>query len=167
MTYHLVHDSKEYEVNLTRVEGEKYSAEVQGETVEFEYLSVSPDNMVLIINNVYHSVFYNQTNDTLSVFLEGEIFELEWLEGKKSAVRALSREHKGQIEKKITAPMPGKILKILVKENQTVKINQALFILESMKMENEVQCPMIGKIAKINYKENDLVSVGDPIIEIE
>ncbi len=68
----------------------------------------------------------------------------------------------------VTAPpMPGKILRILVKEGEQVKTGQGLLILEAMKMENEIPAPKDGVVKKILVKEGDTVNTGDPLIEIE
>ncbi len=66
----------------------------------------------------------------------------------------------------VTAPMPGKILRILVKEGEEVKTGQGLITLEAMKMENEIPAPKNGTIKKILVKEGDTVNTGDPLIEI-
>ena len=66
----------------------------------------------------------------------------------------------------VTAPMPGKILRILVKEGESVKTGQGLLILEAMKMENEIPSPKDGVIKKILVKEGDTVDTGQPLIEI-
>jgi len=66
----------------------------------------------------------------------------------------------------VTAPMPGKILKILVKEGEQVKTGQGLLILEAMKMENEIPAPRDGIVKRILVKEGDTVNTGDPMIEI-
>ncbi|WP_461864698.1 pyruvate/oxaloacetate carboxyltransferase [Thermococcus sp.] len=67
----------------------------------------------------------------------------------------------------VTAPMPGKVLKILVSEGEEVKTGQALLTLEAMKMENEIPSPKDGIVKKIHVKENDTVDTGQPLIEIE
>ncbi len=66
----------------------------------------------------------------------------------------------------VTSPMPGKILKILVKEGEEVKTGQALLTLEAMKMENEIPSPKNGTIKKILIKEGDTIDTGQPLIEI-
>ncbi|WP_297066117.1 pyruvate/oxaloacetate carboxyltransferase [Thermococcus sp.] len=67
----------------------------------------------------------------------------------------------------VTAPMPGKILRVLVSEGQEVKTGQGLVILEAMKMENEIPAPKDGVVKKIYIKEGDTVNTGDPLIELE
>jgi pyruvate carboxylase subunit B len=66
----------------------------------------------------------------------------------------------------IGAPMPGKILRILVKEGEQVKTGQGLLILEAMKMENEIPAPKDGVVKRILVKEGDTVDTGQPLIEL-
>ena len=66
----------------------------------------------------------------------------------------------------VSAPMPGKVLRVLVKEGESVKTGQGLLVLEAMKMENEIPAPMDGVVKKIHVKEGDTVNTGDPLIEI-
>ena len=67
----------------------------------------------------------------------------------------------------VTSPMPGKILRILVKEGESVKTGQGLVVLEAMKMENEIPAPKDGVVKKILVKEGDTVDTGQPLIELE
>ncbi|USS40946.1 sodium-extruding oxaloacetate decarboxylase subunit alpha [Thermococcus aggregans] len=69
-------------------------------------------------------------------------------------------------ENVVTAPMPGKVLRILVREGEQVKVGQGLLVLEAMKMENEVPSPKDGVVKKILVKEGDTVDTGQPLIEL-
>ena len=62
--------------------------------------------------------------------------------------------------------MPGTILKLLVKEGDAVKANQALMILEAMKMENEVVAAQDGTVAGIHVTQGQIVNAGDALITI-
>ena len=64
----------------------------------------------------------------------------------------------------IKAPMPGLILKTLVKEGQNVKVGDALFILEAMKMENIFKAPDDVEIKNILIKEGDTVDKNQKLI---
>ncbi|WP_027431807.1 biotin/lipoyl-containing protein [Lachnospira multipara] len=61
---------------------------------------------------------------------------------------------------KITAPMPGKILKINVKAGDSVKKGDVLMVLEAMKMENEIQAPQDGVVASVNVAASESVESG-------
>ena len=64
----------------------------------------------------------------------------------------------------ITAPMPGTILDIKVKEGDTVKSGQVLVILEAMKMENEIMAPADGKVVSIQVVKGASVNAGDVLV---
>lgn len=66
----------------------------------------------------------------------------------------------------IEAPMPGSILRINVKEGETVKSGQVLLILEAMKMENEIISPVDGKVVSIPTPAGSVVNAGDKMIVI-
>jgi glutaconyl-CoA/methylmalonyl-CoA decarboxylase subunit gamma len=67
----------------------------------------------------------------------------------------------------IKAPMPGKIIDVLVREGATVTRGEPLLILEAMKMQNEILSPVNGTIVKINAKANNNVMKDDLLIEIK
>ena len=69
--------------------------------------------------------------------------------------------------KQIVAPMPGKIIDILVKEGETVLEYQDVLILEAMKMENAIPAPEAGKIKEIKVKKDDIVATRQVLIELE
>ena len=66
----------------------------------------------------------------------------------------------------ITAPMPGSMFNILVKEQQKVKKGDVVAILEAMKMENEIISPADGTVLSINVEKGQNVNLGDVILTI-
>ncbi|MCP4753726.1 MAG: biotin/lipoyl-binding protein [Proteobacteria bacterium] len=66
----------------------------------------------------------------------------------------------------ITAPIPGSILEVVVKEGDTVQAGQALLKMEAMKMENEINCTVDGTVLSIMVKVGDAVSQGHEMIVI-
>lgn len=88
-------------------------------------------------------------------------------------VRDLSRRvrHKAGLalegKQDIKAPMPGKVLRVLVSENQTVQAGSGLVVVEAMKMQNEIKCPKDGKVIKVNVREGQAVNSGDSLLIVE
>lgn len=67
---------------------------------------------------------------------------------------------------KISSPLPGTIINIMVREGDTVKVGQKLMILEAMKMENNIDSDKDGKVISIPVRPGQSVMEGDTLIEI-
>ncbi|MCR5517729.1 MAG: biotin/lipoyl-binding protein [Lachnospiraceae bacterium] len=78
---------------------------------------------------------------------------------KPAAPKAAPASAAGSV--KVTAPMPGKILKVNVANGAAVKKGQAIIVLEAMKMENEIVAPQDGTIASVNVTVGQTVEAGD------
>jgi biotin carboxyl carrier protein len=75
---------------------------------------------------------------------------------------------RGKNEKEsLKAPMPGKIIDVLVREGSNVLRGEPLLILEAMKMQNEIQSPVNGQIIRVLAKPNSNVMKDDLLIEIK
>jgi acetyl-CoA/propionyl-CoA carboxylase biotin carboxyl carrier protein len=68
---------------------------------------------------------------------------------------------------KVTVPMQGTIVKVLVQVGDAVEVGQPVCILEAMKMENNINAEMVGKIAEIKVKPGDTVGAGDVVVVIQ
>lgn len=67
----------------------------------------------------------------------------------------------------VFSPMPGKVVKILVNEGDTVKEGDNTIIISAMKMESEYKAPMDGIVKKISVKEGDTIEGNQILIELE
>jgi len=75
---------------------------------------------------------------------------------------------KGKSEQEsVRAPMPGKIIDVLVREGSAVLRGEPLVILEAMKMQNEIQSPVNGIIKSVSAKANTNVMKDDVLVEIK
>ena len=72
-----------------------------------------------------------------------------------------------QSEGQVLAPMPGKIIKVLVKDGETVSAGQALIVMEAMKMEYTLKAPISGKVKSVKSKEGDQVKLGQEVASVE
>jgi len=71
-----------------------------------------------------------------------------------------ARATAGAGETPVTAPIPGTIIRYVVKEGDEVKAGDSILILEAMKMENDIVAPADGKIKAINFNPGDKVNGG-------
>jgi biotin carboxyl carrier protein len=75
---------------------------------------------------------------------------------------------KGKVEQEfVRAPMPGKIIDVLVREGATVVRGEPVVILEAMKMQNEILSPVNGVVVKVTARPNTNVMKDDLLVEIK
>jgi len=68
---------------------------------------------------------------------------------------------------RISADMPGKVVRVLVKEGDEVAYDQGLLVLEAMKMQNEIRAPKSGMIREIGIKPGMAVGTGEFLLSLE
>lgn len=67
---------------------------------------------------------------------------------------------------RVVAPMPGKVVRVLVTAGEAVDIRQGLVVVEAMKMENELRAPRAGTVSEVSVQEGAVVDVGAVLITI-
>ncbi|HTS53190.1 MAG TPA: acetyl/propionyl/methylcrotonyl-CoA carboxylase subunit alpha [Burkholderiales bacterium] len=68
---------------------------------------------------------------------------------------------------RLTAPMPGSVIEVLVKEGESVERGRALMIIEAMKMEHTIVAPVAGRVAQVRFAPGEQVKEGDQLIAFE
>ncbi len=84
--------------------------------------------------------------------------------------RRLRRGHHGVEQEgriRLTAPMAGKVVKLLAAPGDTVEAGQGILVLEAMKMQNEVRSPKNGKLLTVAVNDNSTVATGQLLAEVE
>src|SRR6056297_3630883 len=102
------------------------------------------------IDNVEHD------KHTVTFTLDGHWYEVDVRNEQDLLLDRLGFKRAGEIgEGELNAPMPGKILEVLVSEGDDVELGEPVAILEAMKMENELKAPIKGTITSISVSEGD------------
>lgn len=104
-----------------------------------------------------HFAHSAKVGDTWWIHLSGQILCIERIEPGAT---------QDQGDASLSAPMPGKILQVLVKEGQKVESGQPLMILEAMKMEHRITASEEGIVNSIFFSEGDQVQQGIPLLEM-
>jgi biotin carboxyl carrier protein len=81
--------------------------------------------------------------------------------------RAADRGAHGHGEISITAPMPGRVVRVLVSDGEEVRARQGIVVVEAMKMENELRAPRDGRVKEINVSPGTPVEAGRVLAVIE
>ena len=81
--------------------------------------------------------------------------------------KVLSKTRGKSDKEVIVAPMPGKIVEVLVREGNDIQRGEPVLILEAMKMQNEIHSPVEGIVTSVNVKPNFNVMKDDVMVEIK
>ena len=102
---------------------------------------------------------------TSEIILGGQRFPIEVRD-----LRSLRARRRGAVggegPRKVVAPMPGKIIRVLVAERSEVEAGQGIVVVEAMKMQNELKSPKKGVVAKLLVSEGAAVNAGDALAVI-
>jgi 3-methylcrotonyl-CoA carboxylase alpha subunit len=124
-----------------------------------EILETRADEMEIRAGGRLHVVPYVVQGSTVSFAFDGEIWFAD-VSDKGARAKARHRDHS------TAAPMPGQVLKILVREGDVVAKGAPLVILEAMKMEHTIVAPKDGTIGAIHCREGELVQPGVELVEM-
>jgi len=149
-------DKREFRLNLKQVKKNDIQVSLGKRTYHVTAEFLNPDEILLNIDGKIHDVIINSNTTSYFVYVNGRCYQIE----KKSALQILGGEDDKQQTISITTSMPGRIVKVLLKEGEQVEEGQAILILEAMKMQNEIKSPRAGRIIKIGPKTNQSVETG-------
>ena len=156
-------DNKEYRLNLEEKVGNEIVVSLGKKQYCVSVEFISEDEILLNIEGRIHNVIVNSNALFYSVYVNGRFFKVE----KKSVSQLLGKKGVKPQKKDIKTSMPGRIVKVFIKEGDKVKDGQAVLVLEAMKMQNEIKSPQSGVITKINPTAGDSVEAGALLFSVE
>ncbi|HET7436422.1 MAG TPA: biotin/lipoyl-containing protein, partial [Thermoanaerobaculia bacterium] len=125
-----------------------------------EVLDVRADEIEIRANGRTHVVPYVVQGSTVSFAFDGEIYSAD-VSDKGARAKARHRDHS------MSAPMPGVVTKILVKQGDVVAKGAPLLILEAMKMEHAITAPRDGTVSALHCTEGEMVQPGVELVELQ
>ena len=143
----------------TEVELDRDGATLRSGEHAIDILALRADEIEIRVDGREHVVPYAVQGSTVSFAFDGEIWFAD-VADKGSRAKARHRDHS------MSAPMPGVVLKILVRPGDVVSKGAPLLILEAMKMEHQIVAPRDGVVASVNCREGELVQPGVELITL-
>jgi len=153
-------------VELTRQNG-AWKISLDGNTLDANAVEVAPNIFSVLLSGDSHQIRIAPRPDgTLTLYTGLAEYHAEvtdprsWRGRRQGAAEAEGRQQ-------ITAPMPGKVVRLLVKQGDSVEAGQGLLVVEAMKMQNEIRSPKSGKIEKLFAQEGQPVNAGEVLLWVE
>jgi biotin carboxyl carrier protein len=141
--------------------GSSYKVSLNGQPTDADVVLAAPNAVSVILNGAAFEFQIVPAPDGAHTLQTGpHEFHAEVRDPRSWRVRkprALEAEGRQQI----LAPMPGKVVRLLVKVGDEVEAGQGLMVVEAMKMQNEIRSPKKGKVERLQAKEGQPVNAGD------
>lgn len=165
MTYDIVIDGKVHRLKLERRDNSWLCVLDDREIVVDAILS-RRNVISLLIDGKAWEVKREQTATDLHIWVRGARYEAEVRDPRSLRSRRAGAESAAG-PRKVTAPMPGRIVRVLVGEKQEVEQGQGLLVVEAMKMQNELKSPKKGTVQKLLATSGTAVNAGDVLAIVE
>ena len=142
------------------VSGERglYTVVVDGEPLQIDVRRAGSGTMSLIVAGHSHAAAVERRPAGYTVHLREDTVDVDLAEAAPGAPVEARRAAAGPL--RVTAPMPGRLVKVLVEAGQEVRAGQGLVVMEAMKMENELRAPRAGRVAEVHARERQAVETG-------
>ena len=164
MLYHVSIDGKNYRLDLDRADG-RWACRLDGREVEVDAILARPDVLSLRIGNIAYEVKSVRVADDWHLWMGSTPFAAEVRDPR--SLRGRSRSGDDQGPKRVVAPMPGKVVRFLVRDGDEVELGAGVAVVEAMKMQNEIKSPKKGVVQKILVGEGAAVNAGDVLAVVE
>ena len=136
----------------------RYTVSLEGQTLVVDAQPVGAAAMSLLVDGQSHLAAVERREGGYTVHLREDTLDVDLAEAAAGASAAPRRASAGPL--RITAPMPGRLVKVLVEPGQEVGAGQGLVVMEAMKMENELRAPRAGRVAEVHARERQAVETG-------
>ncbi len=175
MQYELEINGRVRQVNVSR-EGGSFTVAVDGHTFTVDAARVDNYMLSLLIDHrngsttVPVSQEVTVSPDAATKQLAVRVGPMRVLVGMNTRRRwgqAAEAGASGSGPQRVTAPMPGKIVRILVKPGETVHPRQPLIVVEAMKMENELRAIREGTVAEVHVRVGASVEAGALLVVVQ
>jgi|HubBroStandDraft_2_1064218.scaffolds.fasta_scaffold33048_2 biotin carboxyl carrier protein len=164
MLYDITIDGKKYRLDLNRADG-RWSCRLDGREFEIDAILTRPDVLSLRIGDLAYEVKSERVANDLHLWVGSTCFAVEVRDPRSLRGRTRAGDDHGP--RKIAAPMPGKVVRLLVHEGDEVEPGSGVAVVEAMKMQNEIKSPKKGTIQKILVSKGAAVNAGDVLAIVE
>ena len=166
ITFSFTIDQFEKTINLISSNGKFYQFEIEGSKIDVILNEIKKNFISLNINSINYEAYLSV--DKKGVYyatVNGNSFQYkrnDFLDDTEISASSTS----GDDGSNLFAPMPGKVIKINVKEGEKVKRGTVLLVVEAMKMENNIVAVHDAIVEKLNVSEEEMVDTDKQLVQL-
>ena len=142
----------------------RYAVTVDGRALEVDHQETGAHFASLLIGGRSYEAGLEKRPDGYNVVLAEDVLYVE-LRGASRGTAAPRKADTGPA--RVLAPMPGRLVRVLVEPGQQVEAGDGLVVVEAMKMENELRSPRAGRIAQVPVREGQAVETAALLVVVE
>jgi biotin carboxyl carrier protein len=164
MKYEAEIDGRAVTVELEQRDG-RVSAKIGERAYEVEV--THPEAGVYLLfwgDQVYEVRLWSEANQTLRINLRDRRFTAKVIDRRQ---RRLIAEQASEGRQQLIAPMPGKVVRVLLEQGAEVAAGQGVVVVEAMKMQNEIKSPKAGHVLEVRVKQGATVTAGQVLAVVE
>ena len=165
MRYDICLGGRIYRLELHKKE-ENWECRLDGRELSIQAVPISIDTLSMLMDGKSFEVKHEPTGEGLAVFIRGTRYEVSVADPR--SWRGRTRAAQGEAgPQTLIASMPGKVVRVLAREGDTVLSGQGIAVVEAMKMQNEIRSPRNGVLRKLLAHEGMKVNAGEVLAVVE
>lgn len=167
MRYYATAGKKQFIAEIEAGEDGRYLLTIDGQRCEVDWEPIRRGAASMMIGERSYAVHYEDDGDEISVYLRGQSFVVDVASEQRFRLRGLTSKFSIEGRQVVAAPMPGKVVRVMVALGDEVREGQGLVVVEAMKMENELKSPKAGKIIELLAQEGSTVEKNARLAVVE
>lgn len=155
-------------VNLLKQDGNLLEVDVDGKTYKVDLMHTADGTFsILEGGHSYNIELVPEAPKKYTAYTLYDTFDVEVIDAEARYLKNRNVNGTGSADNKVLSPMPGKVVKVLVKEGQEVKEGETVIIISAMKMESEYKAPKDGVVKKVHVTAEQTIDSNQVLIELD
>ena len=156
-------DGRRLRVEVRAADG-RYELRIDGRPLTVDWADAGGAFASLLVEGRSHEVALEPQPEGVRVHLRQDVLDVVLVEAANGGAAPVKR---AAGPARLTAPMPGRVVRLLTQAGAPVDAGQGLVVVEAMKMENELKAPRAGRVLEVAVREGQAVESGALLLVIE
>lgn len=158
---------REESIEVRQTGAGTFEVRLRGEVHVVDAYKHDYGTLSLIVDTASYTATLDRRDSQVRVRVRDSVYPIEILDEKKLRIRQATARFTVDGRQTLTAPMPGRIVRVLAKAGDAVKAGQGLVVVEALQMENEMKSPKDGKVVEVLVAEGQAVEANAKLCVVE